>query len=174
MLGRILSIGIFLCFCCIANAQKDPRLARVVFEPGKISTDEVEYALTFSSSGKELYFSRSPDAWGTRNAKGAIYYAVKKSGTWSSPKLVSFSGTYDDNSPHLTADGQTLYFISQRPSSLDDLSDDIWKVEKKEDGAWGEPVNLGYPINSPETEYSPCTDTQGNLYFASTRPGGLG
>lgn len=145
-----------------------------VFEPRHISTESVEYSSTFSSSGSELYFVRSEGKWGSGSMNSSIYYSHRENGRWSAPKLAPFSGHYNDSGPHLSHDGNTLYFISKRPSEAEQLSSDIWMVEKDKNGDWGAPVRLSDPINSAATEYSPRTDHQGNLYFASTRSGGFG
>ncbi|MEW2922835.1 hypothetical protein AB1A65_15280 [Muricauda sp. ANG21] len=144
------------------------------FQPGLISTEVVEYACTFSTSGDELYFARSEQEWGSRTMKSAIYHAVKTSGQWSIPQLAPFSGEFDDSDPHLSKDGNTLYFVSDRPGGNRPASADIWKVKKDQNGAWGTPIALPYPINSEQREYSPRTDDEGNLYFASDRSGGYG
>ncbi|WP_420320170.1 TolB family protein [Flagellimonas sp.] len=168
--------GNWILLCCVVSIwfgcgkQKDI----VKFEPGNISTLAVEYSCAFSADGNELYFAKSYQEWGSGDMKSAIYHAVKKDGEWSSPKMVPFSGIFDDSDPHLSHDGNTLYFISNRPTSITKTSADIWMVTKNEDGAWEEPVVLSYPINSENTEYSPRTDGAGNLYFASDRLGGLG
>ncbi|WP_190809601.1 PD40 domain-containing protein [Flagellimonas sp. S3867] len=162
--------------CCVSliwfgcDKQKD----KVKFEPGNISTEVVEYSPTFTADGNELYLAKSYHEWGGGDMKSAIYHAVKKDDQWSAPKIVPFSGIFDDSDPHLSKDGNTLYFISNRPTAYTQASADIWMVTKNESGAWGEPVVLSYPINSEHTEYSPRTDGVGNLYFASDRPGGYG
>ncbi|WP_136465020.1 PD40 domain-containing protein [Flagellimonas onchidii] len=146
----------------------------VQFEPGNISTEAVEYSCTFSADGNELFFAKSEQAWASGDMKSAIYHAVKQNGAWSTPKIVSFSGTYDDSDPHLSKDGKTLFFISDRPATLTKTSADIWMVTRDENGTWEIPEVLPYPINSENTEYSPRTDGDGNLYFASDRLGGYG
>ncbi|TMU57541.1 PD40 domain-containing protein [Flagellimonas algicola] len=146
----------------------------IKFEPGNISTNAVEYSCTFSSDGTEIYFTRSEQAWGSGDMKSGIYHAENKNGKWSTPKLASFSRTHDDSDPHLTKDGNTIFFISNRPGTDQSSSADIWKVTRNEKGRWGKPSVLPYPINSEKTEYSPRTDGEGNLYFASDRPGGYG
>lgn len=159
----------------LGNCQRQPiPLKPQVFEPNTISTGSVEYSPTLSTTGSEIYFARSNDQWGSGALKSSIYYSVKKNDKWSSPKLASFSGHYHDSGPHLAHDDKTLYFISQRPSKASQVSADIWMVEKNDEGKWGPPVRLSDSINSPASEYSPRTDTQGNLYFASNRPGGYG
>ena len=145
-----------------------------IFEPKKVSTDLVEYSSSFSSSGTEVFFARSKNQWGKGNMKSSIYYAVKENNIWSRPELVSFSGRYNDSDPHITQDGKTLFFISERPSKSAGVSADIWSVEKDNTGKWGEPARLESPLNSESREYSPRTDNEGNLYFASDRPGGFG
>ncbi|MEX0313760.1 MAG: hypothetical protein AB3N18_06250 [Allomuricauda sp.] len=148
--------------------------AIVQFEPGNISTEAVEYSCTFSSNGNELFYAKSEQAWASGNMKSAIYHSVKKDGVWSTPEIVPFSGKYDDGDPHLSRDGKTLFFISNRPAAHTKTSADIWMVTRDESGFWEAPEVLSYPINSESTEYSPRTDGDGNLYFASDRLGGYG
>ena len=156
------------------NQPKGPSAVQI-FESNIISTENVEYALSFSPSGNELYFARSEGQWGTGNLKSSIYYSFKKDQKWSAPELASFSGEYDDSAPHITHDGRTLYFISNRPSPGEDSgSQDIWKVERSDGENWGKPIRLDNPISSSNNEYGISTDGQGNLYFASDRKGGLG
>ena len=145
-----------------------------LFEEGLVSTGKVEYGCTFSPEGDEVYFARSEQGWGQGNMVSSIYRSTLNKGVWTEPQLATFSGTHDDSDPHLTADGQTLYFISNRPNGEVKTSADIWMVKKQADGSWSEPNRLPYPVNSEATEYSPRTDGAGNLYFASTRDGGFG
>lgn len=139
-----------------------------------ISTECVEYGPALSQHGDELYFARSKQAWGSRGMISFIYYSKKVNGEWTRPEIVSFSGVYDDSDPHLSRDGNRLYFISERPSDAEITSPDIWMVQKQASGQWGEATRLTEPLNSPGREYSPRTDGQGNLYFASDREGGYG
>ncbi len=157
--------------CKNASIQFEP----LVFEPKNISTESIEYAPSFSPSGSEVYFSKSNDKWGKGDIKSSIYYSIKKNQKWSKPKLAPFSGQYDDSAPHITNDGKTLYFVSQRPSEgLQQISLDVWKVERNKDDKWGIPIRLDSPINSLENEYCLRTDKHGNLYFASDRKSGYG
>lgn len=170
------TIGLLFVFqstLLVAQNNENTELKATVFEPNNISTEAVEYSSSISSSGTEIYFTRSNDKWGSGGLNSSIYYSVKKNKKWSVPALASFSGIYNDRSPHLTHDGKTIYFISKRPSKATP-SFDIWMVEKDNRGNWGTPVRLNSPINSPGNEYSPRTDKHGNLYFASDRSGGYG
>lgn len=77
-----------------------------------------------------------------------------------------------DGCPSLSPDGLELYFTSSRAGGLGSV--DIWVARRSntEEG-FGNPQNLGAPINSGFAEVCP-TLTQGKrLYFSSNR-GGLG
>ncbi len=169
-----LSLILFLCPSVMTQINSDGALQPAVFQPGNISTEAVEYCSALSLSGQEFYFARSNDKWGMGDMKSSIYYSINNDDRWSIPVEVSFSGKYDDKDPHLTSDGRTMYFISRRPSMTNQVSADIWMVEKDEMDKWGTPIRLNNPVNSQGNEYSPCTDNNGNLYFASDRSGGYG
>ncbi len=171
----LLFIQVMLLIAQSSCKEESKPLKPIVFELENISTKSVEYSPTFSTSGSEVYFAKSNDKWGTGDMKSSIYYSAKENNEWSMPKLVPFSGQYDDSDPHLTNNGNTMYFISKRPSKgIQQVSADIWKVEKDEMDKWDIPIRLSNPINSQNNEYCPRTDENGNLYFASDRPGGFG
>ncbi|WP_340075543.1 hypothetical protein [Leptobacterium sp. I13] len=165
-------IAVMFLYGTLLTGQNTPH--KKMFEYGNISTKNIEYSPSFSNSGDELYFVKSEGEWGKGNLKNSIYYSVKENGKWSTPKIAPFSGVYDDSGPHLSKDGKTLFFISKRPSDSPVVSADIWMVEKAKNGSWKSPVRLDDFINSDRNEYSPRTDKNGNLYFASNRSGGYG
>jgi YHS domain-containing protein len=71
-------------------------------------------------------------------------------------------------SPFIHQDGKTLYFSSD---SLPDSADTIIYYSKKDDkGNWGQPVNLGYPINTEADEVGFFVSTNGKTgYFATNK-----
>ncbi|MCI0601745.1 hypothetical protein L0156_01915, partial [bacterium] len=77
---------------------------------------------------------------------------------------------------YFTKDGNTLYFISNRPLKYGEpqKSDfDIWKVEKTKDG-WSNPIRMESPVNSEFSEYYPTVTDEETMYFGSRRKGGKG
>ena len=79
--------------------------------------------------------------------------------------------TYDSN-PSLSADGNTMYFVSDRDGGQG--SHDIWYSQKR-GNAWSAPVNLGPTINTPFEENTPIIGEDGEtLYFASNGRAGFG
>ena len=169
MLSRIAVVSFLVVFSI--HAKEGDEKKRFLSE--LMGDDHIDYGITFSPSGDTFYFARAKGTWG-KKIKSSIYYAKNRDGQWSEPKIVSFSGRYDDSDPHIDLDGRTLYFVSDRPSKGGNGSPDIWVVEKDSAGNWGQPERLPEPINSTAMEASPKTTQQGDLYFVSNRKGGLG
>ena len=146
------------------------------FAPGVISTDDLEYSITFTPDCRTAYFSRRVGDWGSgENTDPSILESHWREGAWSPPAIAAFSGQYGDDDPFVTPDGQYLYFASNRPKTpnAEKADYDIWRVERLGDG-WSLPERLPEPVNSNETEYSPVLGLSGAIYFASDRTGGLG
>jgi len=107
-----------------------------------------------------------------RNKHPQVIKFIKfKDGRWSQADTVSFSGIYMDGGPAFSADGNRVYYYSNRP--IDEKTGktkdiDIWFVERLNNG-WSKPVNLGKPVNTEYTEASPGLSSNGNLYFVSNR-----
>lgn len=73
----------------------------------------------------------------------------------------------------VSCDGNTLYFASSREGGMGGT--DIWRSQRKPDGRWGEPKNMGASINTTGDEEAPFITNDGNvLYFSSTGHLGLG
>ena len=153
--------------CLAAEPSTEPAL----FGEGVVSTGEYESHPAFTPDGRTLYFVRSTPEF----TDWTIYVAERSDGAWSAPRVASFSGRHRDADPFVTADGRQLYFISDRPVAgrpKDDM--DIWVMDQTQSGDWGEPRNLGTPVNTMASEWFPTLTTEGTLYFGSGRPGGEG
>lgn len=83
----------------------------MVFGPDIVSTDNFEFAITFSPEMDELYFTRrKPDE------KNVVYQMQLSDGKWSDPALAFFkSDSGWDFEPHINPKGDLLYFGSVRP-----------------------------------------------------------
>lgn len=80
---------------------------------------------------------------------------------------------YWDSQPSMSADGKTLYFVSDRPGGLGGT--DVYVTRKMSDGSWGVPENVGAPVNSPGNERSPFIHSDSEtLYFSSDGHPGVG
>src|SRR5262249_55427791 len=79
-----------------------------------------------------------------------------------------------DGCPFISRDGKTFYLASTRPGGLGGI--DIWVSKRASiDEPWGEPVNVGAPVNSSADDFCPTIARDGHLfYFVSRRAGGCG
>lgn len=134
-------------------------------------------APSFSPDGKTVYFTRnnyidnklkkSTD----KVVKQGIYESVVDGNKWKDIKAFKYNNPeYDVAHPALTADGNTMYFSSNKPGGKGGM--DLY-VTQKNGTEWSEPVNLS-ALNTEGDELFPSVDKNGNLYFASNGLGGLG
>jgi outer membrane protein OmpA-like peptidoglycan-associated protein/tetratricopeptide (TPR) repeat protein len=72
----------------------------------------------------------------------------------------------------LSADGQTLFFASDKPGGYGGV--DIYKSRRDQSGNWGAPENLGPQINTSGDEMFPFMSNDSTLYFSSNGHLGLG
>jgi Tol biopolymer transport system component len=143
----------------------------VLFGEGVVSTGAYESHPAFTPDGRTLYFVKSTPEF----TDWTIFVTEYAGGRWSAPKVAPFSGKHRDADPFLSADGRHLYFISDRPIDGKPKEDmDIWVMDRTKDGDWGEPRNLGPPVNTTASEWFPTLAANGTLYFGSGRPGGHG
>lgn len=127
---------------------------------------------TFSIDGKTLYF--------VSNRKGGqggmdIWKSVFENGKWTEPVNLGpeINSEYDEMSPFIHFDDKTLYFSSNRPVGMGGL--DIFVARKDENGQWGKPQNIGYPINTEGDENNMIVSADGRTaVYASDRKGGYG
>ena len=86
----------------------------------------------------------------------------------------SFNTAALEGCPYIAPDGRTFFMASNRPGGLGGI--DIWvSTRDKEDQPWGEPLNVGAPINSAANDFCPTmARDRHTFYFASNRPGGCG
>jgi outer membrane protein OmpA-like peptidoglycan-associated protein len=103
-----------------------------------------------------------------------IYISQKKGDEWGKPfdlsPPINTSGW--ESQPSISADGRTLYFVSNRQGGYGGY--DIWKSTLTPKG-WGQPENLGPNINTAFNEQSPFIHADNNtLYFCSNGWPGMG
>ena len=155
-----------------------PGITPRMFAPGRISDGMSNRDMAISPSGKEVFYTiQGPGGQVSmilcsRWAGGAV---GGTGGAWSKPEIVSFSGKYSDLEPALTADGNTMFFASNRPVQGEVIKKDydIWMV-KREQGNWGRPIRLDTVINTEKDEFYPSVARNGNLYFTRVMEPGKG
>jgi hypothetical protein len=98
-------------------------------------------------------------------------------GGWSTPVNLGsiVNSANNEDLPHLSQDGASLYFISNR--NPDDPFDFDIYVSHRPNGSWSKPRRVGGNINTSANERGPCLSPDGHyLFFSSDRPdlGGFG
>ncbi len=129
-----------------------------------------ESNVTYTSDGKQVAFMRNNFNDGARMSaesgwEMSLYTAtVDANGNWLDIKPFPYNGLgYSSGFPSFSADGNTLYFASNRVGGQGGF--DIYASLKRSAG-WGEPRNMGGSINTPGDEITPFTDGKA-FYFAS-------
>jgi outer membrane protein OmpA-like peptidoglycan-associated protein len=142
-----------------------------------INTDENEGAQTLSADGRILIFTGCGRTDGVGSCD--LYISISQNGHWTVPVNMGEpvnSGAWESQ-PSLSADGQTLYFVSNRRGGKGNM--DIWKAVKTSvspDGLpmFGNVTNVA-ELNTFGNDHSPFIHPDGKtLYFATDGRPGLG
>lgn len=90
-----------------------------------------------------------------------------KQGLWSAPKLLdnTINSSFYDGNATLTADGQTMYFVSERNANK--KMSEIY-VSYKKGNTWGKATALPNEINSKGRETTPYITPDGRYLFFSS------
>ncbi|MFA7272898.1 MAG: OmpA family protein [Crocinitomicaceae bacterium] len=143
--------------------------------PGFVNTANWETQPSLSADGKTLYFIR-----GVRNRDGSkssdIYVTkLQEDGIWGKAERLpnNINSPFEEESVLIHPDGTTLYFASRGHSGMG--GSDLFMSRLDANGKWGNPENLGYPINTQFDENSLMVSADGEVaFFASDRKGGYG
>lgn len=123
---------------------------------------------TLSSDGNFMVFARAMHIQGMGSDLFASHR--KEDGSWAKPYPLpgEVNTAFEEESPYLHSDGQTLYFSSNGHPGFGGL--DMFVSRLREDGTWGTAQNLGYPLNTHNDENSLVVESNGSFaLFASDR-----
>lgn len=126
-----------------------------------VNTNGHEGSISLTVDGQTLIVYKDEEA-------GNIYYSNWDGREWSA--LQSFgsdiNSKYWESHACLSADGSTLYFVSDRPGGYGGR--DIYRCVKLPNGAWSKGLNLGPTINTKYDEDGPFLHPDGvSLIFSS-------
>jgi outer membrane protein OmpA-like peptidoglycan-associated protein len=112
---------------------------------------------------------------GLIGGKDIFYSKLDNDGKWITPVNlgITVNTPYNEESVFLNDNGEKLYFSSQGHNSMGGY--DIFVSEKNEAGIWQDPINLGYPINTPSDDifYRDAKEEK-QAYISSVRENGFG
>lgn len=132
-----------------------------------------EGAASLSADGRTLVFTSCDGRRGYGSCD--IYVSYKEGNNWSEPENMGnmINSAAWEAQPSLSADGRTIYFVSNRQGGYG--RKDIWSSSKNKKGKWETAVNLGKKINTNKDEISPFIHANGeSIYYSSNGMIGLG
>lgn len=140
----------------------------------KFNTKHRETSVCVSSDGQTIYFisSNDKDTYGGTD----IYFSQKNiKGKWDKPKNIGNTiNTFENEvGVSLSDNDSVLFFSSMGHNSMGGY--DVFRSELKDVNLWSKPVNLGYPINTPNDDvFYFEAETGKEAYYSSNRESGIG
>ncbi|MEA1874461.1 MAG: OmpA family protein [Bacteroidota bacterium] len=132
----------------------------------EINTKNRETHACISPNNQSVYFtSDRPEGYG-----GLDIYVIRRlpNGEFGEPRLLgeNINTEFDEETPFIHPDGQTLFFSSQGHKSIGGF--DIFYSKMDVHYEFGEPVNLGFPINTTGDNVSYVMSMDGRRGYLST------
>ncbi len=128
--------------------------------PAPINSKANETHATISADGKIIFFTS--DREGGYGGLDIYMSRLSRDGVWG-PAInlgPSVNTKYIEEGPHIQANSNLLYFSSNRPGGMGEF--DIYRAEIKQETVVENVQNMGYPINTPQSD----------LFFKTTLDGG--
>jgi tetratricopeptide (TPR) repeat protein len=131
---------------------------------GDLNTETYDAVLSIFPTGSGMFVYKN-----TVSSTGDIYFSEYRPGTkeWSAAQKMPrpINTSYFEGSISMTADGNTIYFVSERPEG--EGQGDIYVSTKKGEN-WSSPKNLGPVVNTDLDEKFVFIHPNGKtLFFAS-------
>ncbi len=158
----------------VARMQDDSTWSKAEPISDKINSKYNENSVSLSPDNKTLFFTS--DRPGGKGGTDIYYSQLDKKGRWGKPVNMGapINTAADDDGPFIDYDGKTLYFSSKAHAGMggfDIFVSEFDSISKK----WSEPVNIGYPINTPDDDiYFVKSGDSKYGYYASVKDGGMG
>ncbi|RCH55878.1 hypothetical protein DJ568_03760 [Mucilaginibacter hurinus] len=130
-----------------------------------VNTGAWESQPSISADGNTLYFvSNKTGGLGGYD----IWKTVLTDNGWSEPENLGpdINTPYDEQSPFIHPDDNTLYFCSNGWPGMGNK--DLFISRRDNDGKWQKPVNLGYPINTSGEQNGLTVTANGSYAFFSS------
>ena len=142
-------------------------LKKEAWRQGPNPLDSLKGFPVYMPKGAKTVYYSAVDRAGTRS----LYVSKDLDSLWAAPTHLgeSLLSTGTEIFPMVSADGKTLYFASDGLRGMGgfDIYSSAWNEEEKR---WGNPVNLGFPFNSPADDFLMADSDDGKYtLFASNR-----
>jgi carboxyl-terminal processing protease len=152
--------------------QAPPGTEPALFAPGIVSTGFYERDLAVSPDGKKIFYGL------VFGKHVTIMHTRLMNGAWTEPEIAPFARdlAYYYFEPAMSSDGKRLYFLCTRPPAGQEpkpgwAHQNIWAVDRLNDGSWGDPHIIGAPVSTDDEEYFPSVTRDGTMYFTRQKKG---
>jgi hypothetical protein len=146
--------------------QKPPGAKPELFAPRLVCGGLGERDVAIAPDGREIYFGVMAGQVNT------IMVTRLEADHWTEPVVAPFAADlrYFHFEPCLSADGKRVIFLSTRPTTGEEAkpgwaNQNLFAADRREDGSWGEPYDLGTPVNTANSEFFPSLTRDGTLYY---------
>lgn len=164
----ILTIGFLSCKNETENTKMQflteeiPNNIPIEFKQNIIPKNKLIHKGIFSPDLQEYYYTISDKNF----EKFEVYVIEKNNGNWTEPQKAFFNSKYNEHGMSFSPNGNTLYFSSTRPVSVNEVLPTwhIWKSDKI-NGEWNEPVFVDIPNLRNKLVSHPTITNSGTLYF---------
>lgn len=139
-----------------------------------INSSYWEPSAFISADEQTIYFtSDRPGGYGGRD----LYLSHKtEKGDWG--KAINMGSlintSFDEDAPYIHPDGITLFFSSNGHNTMGGF-DIFYSALSEETGLWSNPVNVGYPVNSPDDDiFYVVSPDKTKAFYSSFKENGYG
>jgi outer membrane protein OmpA-like peptidoglycan-associated protein/tetratricopeptide (TPR) repeat protein len=117
-----------------------------------INSRYYESHASFSPDSRSIYFTSNRNE--SIGAMDVFRSDLQEDGTWGDPVNLgeNINTQLNEETPMISPDGKRIYFSSQGHNSMGGF--DIFYSELQPDGSWGKAVNLGYPLNTTDDDFT--------------------
>ena len=151
--------------------EEDQAWDSITNDLGKINSEGFDAVAHLADGGNRMYLTRNTsivDVKDQTRSSDICIAEMTNQGRWGKPKPIknkTINTSFFDGAPTLTADENTMYFVSDRRGR--NHMSDIFVVQR-EGKKWGEAKPLPDNINTPGNETTPYITPDGKYLFFSS------
>jgi outer membrane protein OmpA-like peptidoglycan-associated protein/tetratricopeptide (TPR) repeat protein len=117
-----------------------------------INSRYFESHATFSPDSRSIYFTSNRDK--SLGAMDIWRSDLQEDGSWGDPVNLGekINTPLNEETPMISPDGKRIYFSSQAHDAIGGF--DVFYSDLQDDGSWDDAVNLGYPLNTTDDDFT--------------------
>jgi outer membrane protein OmpA-like peptidoglycan-associated protein/tetratricopeptide (TPR) repeat protein len=117
-----------------------------------INSRYFESHATFSPDSRSIYFTSNRDK--SLGAMDIWRSDLQEDGSWGNPVNLGkkINTPLNEETPVISPDGKRIYFSSQGHNAIGGF--DVFYSDLQADGSWSDAVNMGYPLNTTDDDFT--------------------